>query len=62
MTSTTTVKFLVRDTEQDGHVAQIWDDRHNAEAAAAELNASWPNGVGPYEVEEDDSGTEWWLD
>jgi hypothetical protein len=50
--STSTTKWSV--VNPNDLIVSQWDDENEAEIAAAELNADWPNGSGPYEVREDD--------
>jgi hypothetical protein len=44
--------YLVQDCNTD-EVLSAWDNYQDAECAAAEVNADWPYGVGPYMVVED---------
>jgi len=51
MSTSTTKWFVVHPNDQ---IVSQWDDEKEAEIAAAELNADWPNGSGPYEIRESD--------
>ena len=48
--STSTTKWSV--VNPNDEIVSEWDNEKEAEIAAAELNADWLNGSGPYEVRE----------
>lgn len=52
MSTLTPAKWAVINPGNDETVSR-WESETEALIAAAELNAAWPNGNGPYEVLED---------